>query len=850
MKFIARGGGYSLFLTGEEAVLRLSIADKGLRNSEPDSRSTEFAIPRSSFLQSVIDDSQSEIRSAHFATLRMKFLDANRKPRVSGAEPLQTTSNYFVGNDPRKWRTNVANFARVKYEAIYPGIDLVWYGNQRQIEHDFIIASGADPKRIRFSFAGAEAMSIGADGALVLRVAGEEVRLLKPVAWQEVNGKRREIACDYSVLQKKHIGFSIGEYDKGRRLVIDPVLAYSTYIGGSGLDQAFDIAVDGDGFAYITGVTDSPDFPGSSPIQMTKGAQTDVFVLKLNQSGNAVVFGAWLGGAGTEVGNEIAVDATGAVVVTGVTSSNDFPTKNALQTTRKGGNDAFVAKLNAAGDDLIYSTYLGGSLAENANALAVDATGNAYVTGITDSVDFPVKGAFQNARQDSAFYASNNSGADWKGSGDGLFVSRVFDIAIDPSNPATIYAGTDRGVFKSVNGGVSWSLAGAPFNLQTFQVVIDPTAPANLFALTQTFVYKSSDGGDSWIPIQFLQGVLSIAISPTTPASTIYAATSTGFLKSVNGGLSWTPIGLPPIGGTAPRVFSVVVDPLTPTTVYAGATNGVYRSVDGGSVWTPLTSGFPQDRDFSVSRLAISRSNPSILLAEGFNIGAFKTTNSGSNWTAVSVPVPPTTRLAFEIDPVDPDTIYAWTLGFGVFKTVDGGDTWNTANNGLNNLSVHKLTLAPNSPKTIYAGTSAGPDAFVAKINPSGSELVFSSYLGGGGGDTGVGIAVDQENNIYVTGTTESSNFPTIDAYQPNINGFLDAFVTKIARSGDAILWSTYLGGSGPENGNDIAVQPQGSVFVTGATGSTDFPAVNAIQSTNRSTLPATADVFVSRIKR
>ncbi|HKC88749.1 MAG TPA: SBBP repeat-containing protein, partial [Blastocatellia bacterium] len=614
-----------------------------------------------------------------------------------------------------------------------------------------------------------------------------------------------------------------------------------------GVDQAVDIAVDNDGFAYITGQTDSADFPGPNPIQSAKGAQTDVFVLKLNQAGDAVIYGAWLGGRSTEGGAEIAVDATGAVVITGFTNSDDFPTKNALQPTRKGATDAFVAKLNSAGNDLIYSTYLGGSLSDSANALTVDASGSAYVTGITDSLDFPVKGAFQNDKQGSAFYASGNSGGDWKASGPGLSGSQVYDIAIDSGNPTTIYAGTDRGVFKSVNGGGSWSQAGAPFSLPVFQLVVDPTAPANVYALTQTFIYKSVDGGATWSPIQILQGVQTIAISPSAPAATIYAATSTTFLKSVDGGMNWTPISLPSIGGVTPRVFTIVADPTTPTIVYAGAINGVYRSADGGTIWAPLSSGFPQNRAFSVSRLAISKSNPATLLAEVFNVGAYKTTNGGADWTAVGLPAPPAARLTFAIDPGDPSRIYAGALGYGIYKSVDGGGTWSSANNGLGNYNVRALAVAPNSSSTVYTGTGAGPDAFVAKINPAGSELVFSSYLGGGGGDTGVGIALDAANNVYVTGTTESTNFPAIGAYQPTIKGALDAFVTKINPSGSAILWSTYLGGAGPENGADIAVFSPDQVIVTGSTGSTDFPTVKAIQSTNRSVSPATADAFVSR---
>ena len=670
VKFIVRGSGYSLFLTDNEAVMRLRKKSAGSPNEDLGSGSTEFTIPNSASLKPKL-----EFQNTQTATLRMKLVGANRDSRVSGDERLQSKSSYFYGADPKKWRTNVANFGRVRYEAVYPGIDLVWYGDQRRLEHDFIVAPGADSKRIKLSFAGADSISIDKDGAVNMRLGDDAARLLKPIVWQEENGERRNVECRYKINRSNQVEFQIGDYDRRRTLVIDPVLAYSTYIGGSGLDQTADIAIDNDGFAYITGLTDSTDFPGSNPIQPARGAQTDVFVLKLNQAGDSVIYGAWLGGDGNEGGVEIAVDPTGAATITGSTTSDNFPTKNALQPVKKGTTDAFVAKLNPAGNDLIYSTYLGGSLVDNANALAVDANGNAYLTGITDSIDFPLKGAFQNARNDSSFYISADAGADWKASNQGLLASRVYDIAIDPTNPATIYAATDRGVFKSVNRGGSWSRIGATFNPVVFQLVIDPTATANLYALTQTFIYKSSDGGATWSPIQLFQGVQTIAISPTAPGPTIFVATTTGFFKSLNGGASWIQVNLSTIGAFTPRVFSIAVDPTSPAIIYAGSINCVYRSADGGMTWAPMSNGFPQVPFFSASHLATSKSNPATLLAEVFDESAkaYKTINGGADWAAVGFPSLPNGQLIFAIDPVDSNRIYAGTLGFGIYKSEDGG---------------------------------------------------------------------------------------------------------------------------------------------------------------------------------
>src|SRR5262249_40360627 len=625
--FISRGVGYSLFLTPNEAVLRLRIADRGLRIEEGAPYSTDPTNPRSA-----IRNPRSAIRDPQSAVLRMTLVGANGKPRISGVEPLQTTSNYFIGNDPGRWRTNVANFAKVKYESVYPGVDLVWYGNQGQLEHDFIIAPGADPTRIKLSFAGADAM-IDGRRALVLRPDGnrdgEVARLLKPVAWQEADdGKRREIACDYRIVNKDQVVFRLGEYDRSRTLVIDPVLAYSTYIGGAGVDQAVDIAVDGDGFAYITGQTDSADFPGPSPIQSAKGAQSDVFVLKINQAGSAVVYGAWLGGQSSEVGAGIAVNAAGDVFIAGVTASVDFPTKNALQPTIKGGNDAFIARLNSAGNDLVYSTYLGGSLSDNAAGLAIDASGAVYLTGATDSVDFPLTGAFQTTKKGSAVYSTTNGAGDWSESGAGTDVSQVNDIAFDPKTPTAIYAGSERGLFKSSDSGRTWTrIGGDQFNFSITLIAVDPVTPATIYALAGSLPYKSVDGGATWNRITSVPTLQTLVIDPATPATLFGASIGGPPFKSVDGGAHLAALNIRiPFGTQSAQIRSFAIDPANSTTVYAGGAGGVYKSTDGGTTWAPLPNGFPVGGSFTVMRLAISRSDPAALFAHVSFGGFFKTT--------------------------------------------------------------------------------------------------------------------------------------------------------------------------------------------------------------------------------
>src|SRR5262245_7958287 len=621
VKFIARGAGYSVFLTGDEAVLLLRRRGRDSERTE-ERRMTEMPV------ESV--------------ALRMKLDGSNQSSHVSGVEKLPTTSNYFTGNNPAAWRRGVSNYSKVKYESVYPGIDLVWYGSHQMLEHDFMIAPGADPSRIKLSFSGADKMSIDGDGALVTQAGGEELRMLKPRAWQGSNGARRAITCDYRLGEKDQVEFRLGAYDTTLPLIIDPVLVYSTYIGGVGTDIGLDIAVDGEGAAYISGQTDSSDFPGPSPIQPARGTLTDAFVLKINPEGNAVVFGAWIGGNGFDSASTVSVDLSGNVYLAGSTSSLNFPLRNPLQASRKGASDAFAVKIDSSGSALIYSTYIGGTGADFANALAVDGAGSVYLTGGTDSGDFPVVNAFQAVKNGSGAYASDNGGASWDEIGNGLIGADVNDLAIFPGASSTIFAGTDRGVFKSVDRGSSWNLlGGTQFIRNISQVLVDPTTPDILYAVSATQLFKSIDGGATWVPKPIVL-VRAIAMNPATP-STLYAAGLNGFQISANGGDSWTPVFIPPIfGGSLRQIVAIAVDPTTPATIYVGSERGIYKSVNGGATWTFAGNGLPIFSGPIMNRIAISRSSPATLYALTNSGTVFKSIDAGGSWVQLnSQPIAP-----------------------------------------------------------------------------------------------------------------------------------------------------------------------------------------------------------------
>ncbi|MBI4491031.1 MAG: SBBP repeat-containing protein, partial [Deltaproteobacteria bacterium] len=373
VKFLSRGRGYTLFLTSTEAALVLKQQAAGSRQKTAGSKQQAGQTQRSA-LQTV---------------LRMKLVGANLNPEIA-PEALVGKVNYFIGNDASKWRTNIPTYANVHYQGVYPGVDLVYYGQQGQLEYDFIVSPGADPTAIRLAFEGAGKIEIDDQGDLVLSTDGGEIRLRKPFVYQEVDGVKKEIQGSYVLNPKskiqnlKSVGFQVAAYDVSKPLVIDPVLNYSTYLGGSGNDAGMGIAVDSTGNAYVTGYTDSVNFPTLNAVQGPQGG-TDAFVTKVSPNGSALLYSTYLGGSGNDVGSGIAVDSAGNAYVTGSTDSTNFPTSLALQFDQ-GATDAFVTKLSPNGSALLYSTYLGGAANDAGHGIAVDSTGNAYVTGYTDSV--------------------------------------------------------------------------------------------------------------------------------------------------------------------------------------------------------------------------------------------------------------------------------------------------------------------------------------------------------------------------------------------------------------------------------------------------------------------------------
>jgi len=486
VKFISRGGGYTLFLTSNEAVLQLRNAKHGKLFNE-DKNLSHQQTRRTSRITS--------------SALRMRFVGANDAAEITGEDELAGKTNYFTGNDRQQWRANVANYARVRYREIYKGVDVAYYGTQQQLEYDFVISPGADPRNIALEFDGAKRIEVDAQGELVLHTTGGAVRQHKPKIYQEIDGEQRTIEGRYVVRHKNTIGFEVADYDRAKPLVIDPILSYATYLGGSTDTFTPYLAVDSSGSAYITGTTTSIDFPTVNPFQASAnhnqpGNLSVGFVTKLNAAGTAFVYSTYLGSPNTVI-NSIAVDANGNAYVAGFTGSNQFPTTPGaflrFNPDRGGpGSGGFVTKLSPNGASLVYSTYIaspttltfsGGGAGDNLNAIAVDAQGNAYIAGRTNEPTFPTTpNAFHAApapgsAKDILVFKLNASGSalvysTFLGSGDDRSFAVANSIAVDSSGNAYLTGQTLPTTFPVTSG--AFQTVAPP------QAVLTPSSPNSM----------------------------------------------------------------------------------------------------------------------------------------------------------------------------------------------------------------------------------------------------------------------------------------------------------------------------------------------------------------------------------
>jgi hypothetical protein len=636
------------------------------------------------------------VRTASARTVRMTFVSANPLAGISGAGEMEGKVNYLVGSNPAQWRTQVSMFSSVKVQSLYPGIDLVYYGNQGQLEYDFTVAPQANPAAISLHFEGADRLAVNPQGEMMVSLGDAQLLQRRPTIYQIVRGVRREISGGYQLKDSHTISFAIGSYDHAWPLVIDPVFSYATYFGGNAGDTGLSIKVDKNGSVYLAGETLSTQFSFAIPnnpfqSQMHGGSTTgDAFIAKLDNTGSKLLYFTYLGGSGDDGALDLAVDSTGNAYITGFTVSPDFPTQNALF-SKLGGTadvtfhfyppDAFVAELNTNGSALVFSTYMGGTTNDVGSAIAVDPAGFIYVAGHTGSSDFPVT----NAWQPSLAGANNVFIAKFARGGTKLVYSTYFGgsgidqgegIAVDSAGYAYVAGSTDSIDFPITPGAAQTNLN----NIGVFSGIFDAFL-AKLAPDGQRLVYSTYLGGEN---------------------------NDFGYRVAVDS------------SGNA---------------YMAGAT----QSPD-----------FPRTNSFNLA-----------LGEDGIN---------ALNFDAFLTKFDPAGKIQYSSQ----------------FGGTDNDVAWDVAVDASGRAFVIGITMSTNFPVAnafdLFTTTnSGGKDIFVVAFDTNPPTVLYSAYLGGPSDDFGYAIALDAEANAYISGMTLSTPFPTtVRPFQATLSGYSDAFVAKI----------------------------------------------------------------------
>jgi hypothetical protein len=720
VKFLARGSGYGLFLTADEAVLEVQSRSKV---------ETQLAVSRSANPPSgagKLAAAGSKPEAPVTSIIRMHLEGANPAPKVAGSDLLPGKSNYFIGNDPANWRRDIPQYARVNYEAVYPGVDLVYYGNQGQLEYDFRIAAGADPGKIALKFDGASPRL--EKGELVLSTLAGDVRFHAPNVYQQDGSKRRTVEAGFRRLADNVIGFQIGSYDHNRELVIDPTLFYSTWFGSGG-ESNVQVAVDQNGFnVYLAGSTTSATFPTVNAIQSTLKGTQNIFISQLNPTaaGNAqLVFSTYLGGSGTDTAAGVAVDSNaGSIYVAGTTTSSDFPhTPNAFQQApEEAGTHGFLSKISLllGQESLTYSTFISGNGTDTVTGLAIDHSNDAFLTGTTTSTD-TVSNGFP-ATSNGFQTASNDVGATQ------FFASKINTGASGPSSMvySTYFGGGYPAAPTTVGGGIAVDTSGNMYftGASNFWGIAGPAGqpPFPLLAAQQTCLDQPGANANCTNPAPSALDAFVAKINPTLVGT---------------GGLQYSTF----LGGSGDDVgLAIAVD---------SASNAYITGETFSGDWnTPPT------------------------------LTPFQAANNGSGDAFIA-------KLGNLTAGIYPITYFTYLGGSG--EDIGHGiavDSVSAAHvTGVTN-SPDLLVLDQISDQPVYGGLG---DAFVALIlttasgrptNPPVGD--YLTWLGGSGFDEGTGIALDNFNATYVAGDTQSGNFPTVNPYQPGLAGTRDAFVSKL----------------------------------------------------------------------
>ena len=598
-----------------------------------------------------------------WATVEIRMQNTNPRAAPFCGAAASGEINRFFGSDSRHWQRQLASFGRVGYREIYPGIDIAYYGTTESLEYDFLLNPGAKPEQISFSIEGPTGAQLTGAGDLLLTGPGLSCRLLQPAIYQlDDRGRPERVAGGYFRRSRNVFGINLAAYDRRKPLIIDPILVAGTRLGGTDGDFVRSMAIDRQNNIYVVGRTLSSDFPTTPNSPGTRGnpSFSDAVVTKIEAGTGRLIYSTYLGGASEDQGAAIAVDAEGNAYVAGFTASTNFPvTAGAFQTQLSGGRsgDVFVTKLDPTGSSLLYSTYLGGSRGELVTAIAVDAEGHAYLTGQTGSFDFPTTpDSFQPT---FAALAANASSSD------------AFITKLNASGSALEFS-------TFLGGGTEQGLA----------LALDSSGNA------------------------YVAGITSSPNFPVTP--------------------------------------------------------GAFQTAPGGGADAFVTK--------------INRSGTAL--------------------------------------------IFSTYLGGGADDFASGIALDASGNCYLCGLTASETFPVIHAFQPTYGG--AGPqnagDGFVAKLNPNGSDLAYASFLGGSGDDLATALALDNTGKLYVVGLTTSTNLPGVKPSQPGPGGLTDAFLVRVTASGESLDYAAYLGGSGDERAQTVALANSGMIVVAGETTSTNFP--------------------------
>jgi Beta-propeller repeat len=642
VRFMGRGAGFGILLKSNEAVLSLN----GPAESTP------------------IADSTSECGGGFPSQLRMRMESSNENPFISGENPQETRANYYIGRDRSKWITDVETYSRVSYSSVYPGINLTFYGNPQQLEYDFTVAAGANPGDIKLRFEGANEVSLDDDGALTLRSSAGTVTHNRPFAYQEINGSRVEVPAEFRRIDDGGIVFDLGSYDQTLPLVIDPVLVYSTYLGGSAADTGRGIIVNSIAESFIAGDSFSSNF-----LRNATPTNSDVFLGKVSINGLLLTY-TFFGGSKNDTAAGLSVDAFGNLYLAGTTESADFPIAHSVGQSMLGDSDAFVVKLTPTGDQFIYSSLIGGSGSETGVGIAGDAAGNAYITGRTSSQDFPIVGPIQ------AVYGGGDSDA---------FVAKIV-----PDGNIFSYSTLLGGSEAENNDGKTG-------------IAVDSAGVAYVVGDTQSSNFPTKN-----------------ALRSTKSGS---ASSSDGFVAKINA------------TGTD-FVYS---------TYLGGNDDDFAHAVAADNSGNAYVTGRTKSTSFTGS----SATRPSSSASDAF---VTKLNSAGSALT----------YLTFIGGVAGEDTGNAIVVDSGGIAVIAG-----SAGDGLNTV---------NATQSFSRG---GEDALVARLGPAGT-VIFSTYLGGSNADAALAVGVDPAGVIHITGYTDSTDLPTVSPLVKTNSGQRDILIARI----------------------------------------------------------------------